>query len=335
MGLTTALDVAIGLIFMYLVFSLLCTSVNEAIASILRLRARMLATEIRRILDDDQVRARFWNTGLILSLTRVGAAPAHTAPGADADLAGSDAPSYIGGATFARALVQAAGIIGTSAGQGATPASPLDGLSDNSVLKKVLLELQAEAGNDIAALRQGIARWFDQVMERTTGLYRRRLKLISFLVALGIAVLINADSIKVARSLWFDETLRSQIVQSAFQLVEQGGYADEMMEFAEIQEQLRPFPIGWDFRAPGLSTDWYRSPSGALAKVVGLLLTAFAAMLGAPFWFDLLSKFMKVRGAGPAEIDSAPGAPKTDAPETSAPKPDAPKPDAPKSGAEA
>ena len=35
-------------------------------------------------------------------------------------------------------------------------------------------------------------------------------------------------------------------------------------------------------------------------KIFGLFLTAFAASLGAPFWFDVLNKFMSVRGAGKA-----------------------------------
>jgi len=35
-----------------------------------------------------------------------------------------------------------------------------------------------------------------------------------------------------------------------------------------------------------------------LAKIVGLALTAIAISLGAPFWFDLLSMFMRIRGTG-------------------------------------
>ena len=38
-------------------------------------------------------------------------------------------------------------------------------------------------------------------------------------------------------------------------------------------------------------------------KVVGLLITAFAAALGAPFWFDMLSKIMSVRSAGSSPND--------------------------------
>jgi hypothetical protein len=43
---------------------------------------------------------------------------------------------------------------------------------------------------------------------------------------------------------------------------------------------------GWDF------SGWL------LFKIFGLLISAFAVSLGAPFWFDLLSKFVNIRGAG-------------------------------------
>jgi hypothetical protein len=33
-------------------------------------------------------------------------------------------------------------------------------------------------------------------------------------------------------------------------------------------------------------------------KGLGLLITIFAVSLGAPFWFDLLQRFMQVRQAG-------------------------------------
>ncbi|MGZ4335290.1 MAG: hypothetical protein ACXVRJ_13605, partial [Gaiellaceae bacterium] len=41
------------------------------------------------------------------------------------------------------------------------------------------------------------------------------------------------------------------------------------------------------------------SATGILAKIVGLLLTVAALSLGAPFWYDLLSRFVRVSGSGP------------------------------------
>jgi hypothetical protein len=73
---------------------------------------------------------------------------------------------------------------------------------------------------------------------------------------------------------------------------------------------LRPLPIGWHFdsTAPASSapkTAWARI-WGGLTTVAGWLLTGLALSLGAPFWFDLLSKFINIRGAGekPARADS-------------------------------
>lgn len=49
----TALDVAIGLAFVYLLFSILCAAVQEAIAGILDMRAATLERGLRNLLDDD------------------------------------------------------------------------------------------------------------------------------------------------------------------------------------------------------------------------------------------------------------------------------------------
>jgi hypothetical protein len=46
-----------------------------------------------------------------------------------------------------------------------------------------------------------------------------------------------------------------------------------------------------------------------ILKVLGLAFTAIAASLGAPFWFDLLNKFITVRSTGKAP-EEAPKPPK-------------------------
>src|SRR5437867_3946405 len=60
-----ALDVAIGLILMYLMLGLLCTVINEFIATKLRLRAKSLASALERLLDNPKLRAEFYKHGLI------------------------------------------------------------------------------------------------------------------------------------------------------------------------------------------------------------------------------------------------------------------------------
>jgi hypothetical protein len=62
-------------------------------------------------------------------------------------------------------------------------------------------------------------------------------------------------------------------------------------------------PLGWPDQGDRSGASW------VLLKVMGLLLTAGAASLGAPFWFDVLNRFMSVRAAGKAPEES-PKAPK-------------------------
>jgi hypothetical protein len=59
-------------------------------------------------------------------------------------------------------------------------------------------------------------------------------------------------------------------------------------------------PLGWkdkpwkEVREPF----WWDGFRDILSKLIGLLLTVLAVSLGAPFWFDLLNKFVNIRGTG-------------------------------------
>ena len=56
-------------------------------------------------------------------------------------------------------------------------------------------------------------------------------------------------------------------------------------------------PVGWNqFQWERMKAEWERDPWLALLSwIFGWLIVGFAATLGAPFWFDLLGKFMVIR----------------------------------------
>jgi hypothetical protein len=64
-------------------------------------------------------------------------------------------------------------------------------------------------------------------------------------------------------------------------------------------------PLGWRLKA-GDPRDLPHSAGLWAAKVIGILLTMLATLLGAPFWFDLLGKIVKLRGSGAPPPESAP-----------------------------
>jgi len=59
-----------------------------------------------------------------------------------------------------------------------------------------------------------------------------------------------------------------------------------------IEERLGDLglPLGWR-SLPRSATTW-------ASKITGLLFTTIALSLGAPFWFDLLSRFVGVGSSG-------------------------------------
>jgi hypothetical protein len=63
-----AIDIAIGLILMYLVLSLVCTVINEFIATQLNLRAKSLAAGLNALIDDKTVRNAFYEHGVMAGM---------------------------------------------------------------------------------------------------------------------------------------------------------------------------------------------------------------------------------------------------------------------------
>jgi hypothetical protein len=360
LGLSGFVDVAIGLIFMYLVLSLICTTVNELIATSLQWRAKSLQDTLTRMLDNDELRKAFYNSGLISNTTMAsrggkpgpGATsaddnnPGAPAKGNETDVAGkpkdTDHPSYLDGRTFALALLDS--LTATGAGQkvlqdkavqaGASPADAktaaalpkefptLDDIKrivgdlPDSNIRDVLLANLSAGQQSIVELRNNVATWFDSAMDRLSGSYKRWLKVLSLIVGIGIAFVFNADTFSVGKALWGDEALRGQIVNAASGYVNDPPKAvdcknsDPQKQFdcnlnvlKQREALLRPFPIGWpgdpliaQLNDPKVS-GWLFAGLAAL-KILGCLWTGLALSLGAPFWFDILQKFMNVRGAG-------------------------------------
>jgi hypothetical protein len=175
-----------------------------------------------------------------------------------------------------------------------------------------------QARGDVDELVHSIERHFDEVMDRASGWYKRRVQLFLFVIALLLAVVINGDSYVIGRQLWKDDALRSAVVAQA----NKAGSADAAKCPAgtgtpsqQTTDNRTPvevaadclgkvkqlnLPLGWGKDVPR----WHSIPTPAWnaipAKILGLLITAFALTLGAPFWFDLLGKVARLRGSGPA-----------------------------------
>lgn len=294
------LEVAIGVVFVYLLLSLLCSVLSEEIARVLAMRSGNLEAGIRNLLNDPSgqgLAGRFYGHPLIKGLARKG--------WFDRRLGREGRPSYIPSRKFALALMD----IVAPADPNANPRGFNDvrgavaELSDGEI-KKALLVLLDEAEGDLKKARENIENWFDDAMDRVAGWYKRKAQLIISMIGLLITVALNADTFMIANSLWGDTVLRASIVAAAEETAKKGLNESDspLTDVGELQDQLQQFglPIGWlkpsdDYEDPREPPS---DPLGWFYKIFGLLVTAVAISLGAPFWFDLLNKIINLRGAG-------------------------------------
>jgi len=131
-------------------------------------------------------------------------------------------------------------------------------------------------------------------MDGVSGAYKRMTQWVSFLVALSVAVLLNANAFKVTEVLW-----KQPILTKAIEVKANGSAAAALQDLDTIG-----MPIGWG-KAPNAGQT---TANLSISGVFGWLITAVASLMGAPFWYDTLQTFVRIKGAGPSPAEKKSGA---------------------------
>ena len=472
------LDVAIGLTFLFVILGLFLTIFQELTASLLGTRSRNLKALIRNLIAEgsnsaqDQPLKELIHHRLIKQIL-----PPEISKLWPSEWIRNLAlyffdkedkekfPSYISPERFTTIIIDlvarakggkiedqpAAPLVSAPASKPATGKDLLDSFRSrvdalpDGALKDNLLTLlndivvpKKDAQLQLDAIRAAISKWFNDSVDRAAGWYKRRTQSFVFAYALLLAIVLNIDTVHVARTLHDDPVLGSAIVDQAENFVEEvradeiateyltmgSGFADTLLTIAasdadtwadpvkvarllddphrdrlqfvydhtkiedstwptepatcndltdeserslrlacliEVIKQNAPIEgdapaaddpaaddpateVTWKLLDKGVYTGaisesltilrrhsgivtldaltaeleeaglpigwtqfWERLesvPDGEPAfwlwvqTVFGIVLTALAASLGAPFWFDLLNKFIKLRGSG-------------------------------------
>lgn len=292
---SVVLEVGGGLILTFLLFSIILTSVQEGIESLLKGRARDLERAIGELLDkgvDATIVKQFYEHPMIYPLFE-GAYKA----------GGRNLPSYIPKANFAAAVSDLANKIPHAAPGSQASAStptPTQRITDAYQVANQL------TGGGAATALQGLEAWYDSAMERLTGQYKRKTQVWLFGLGFAAAAIGNIDPVFIGDQLAKDQKLRADVVALAPVIQEQvksivqtqtgptkPSDSTPKETVRQIQEKLEAgLPVGWEGRnvLDALANDW---PN----HIVGWVIAAFAGMLGAPFWFDLLNRIMNLRAA--------------------------------------
>lgn len=305
---STALEVAIGLALTFLLFSLLLTSLQEGVEAILKGRAKALERTIWQLLDDTngEITKRLYEHPLIYSLFPGKYRSAHSLSAVTTRL-----PSYIPNSHFAVALADI--VSGKFVGRDQPESDPQADASKSMVtaqVKRIFQLANASSASGSAGTLEAVEQWYDAAMARLSGRYKRNTQIQLFCLAMLVAWLCNVDALNIGNMLLKNQQMRDKLVAEApaIRLSSETALAalarlqpTDANQVEIVKSALAKIETGKaDMIAAGLPVGRSKHESlapNSLAQFVGWLITALAAMLGAPFWFDVLSKFINVRAA--------------------------------------
>ena len=195
-------------------------------------------------------------------------------------------------------------------------------------------QLLTDLGEKADAVFDELGKRYEVVGKKFTESFRDGLKWWTFGVALVLALVINIDSIHIAKTYINNQEARNVVIaqKDAFEQdyndllttideEDKDTVTKQELEqaFRDSQEQLNVvtgagFPIGWSYfphayfqGENGTSKDFLVRDNffGWVTWILGTLLTGMLAGLGAPFWFDV------VRGIS-RTVQSVKGTPKSE-----------------------
>jgi hypothetical protein len=312
------LDLAIGMSFIFLMLALTCSTINETIAGIINSRGKTLAKGIGELLQDTGLTKQLYEHPLISGITgKTGEKPR--------------LPSYINSNKFALALMDIltgpAAVTNVNALMAGVASLP------NEDTKKLLTSVLQNPR--FKTDQERLEAWYEQGMGRVSGWYKRSTQVRVFVLAAIVTLGMNADAIKMLRALWTNPTLSAVLVEKAKVRLDKGRPDAQPMatypnpddptasvpteipardvvseEESQLLHQVTSWQGDWyddwknhDTRPGILPWLWYLVTN----RLGGWIITIFAVSLGAPFWFDLLNKFMNVRNAGKPPEKNATG----------------------------
>lgn len=300
--MNTLLETSLGLALVYLLVCMLVSGMQELIARYRNKRGQFLREGLVSLIADRWVYLRTINHPSIVAFYRY-------VPGK------GPMPSYLPANAIAQALcdvlVRRHQLHVPGGGQvvfdlDAIKAAVRHAKERDSTLGQALLP-PVEGATTLDEALAGVARWVEQGMERVSGWYKAHTQKQMFIIGLLVAVMLNIDSIAIVQAMARAPALRAEMAVMAEQLAAankagQSESPDARQQIKDSHARLQDLaakglPVGYAC----LGTQTRCNPCDVdswLLKIVGLVITALAASLGAPFWFGLINRVVDLRGSG-------------------------------------
>ncbi len=231
MRLSDALEVAIGLSFIFVVASVVLASIQEAIESVVKQRGWQMFQGITEMLHDAQLAKApgFAKNGedLALALYRHPSISGLMKGSVDTEGFRKNLPSYLPSRAVALAFMDQAMagkfVLHPPPGASFPPANALPAVQrlrllvqsiQNTQLRTAMLNAIDTSTGEFDSVRKNLETWFDGAMDRVSGRYKRYSQRILFALGFVFAVALNINTLTIANALFHAPALRDALGQS-------------------------------------------------------------------------------------------------------------------------
>ncbi|MEM9546844.1 MAG: hypothetical protein AAGA77_12770 [Bacteroidota bacterium] len=330
------LDVFIGLVFVYFLYSLFVSILAELFSTWIGMRSRILRQGIDNFLNDQHPRkhglfmwlhdlflvehsnfryttaGKFYNEPTIKYLAKVGENKRYSIK--------YTKPAYIEKNHFVSAIVSM--LIRRSIG--VTEWDKVKFAIENNALNLEKDTLQmfkdwlVQSNDSYEKFKAYIGNSYEEVNDRLVGWYKRKIGVLLFFLGLVLSFIMNVDTFDIVKTLANNPDMRMALVEKAINATKtESMLADTTLSYAyhstkgSIDEVSNILGSGWQTQFKGsegfvtkAKVIWNAS-NPLTQKFWGFMITAFALSMGAKFWFDLLKRLVSLRGNGekPEEHD--------------------------------
>jgi hypothetical protein len=312
------LDVAIGLLLMFLFQSILISGIHDLLVSMLAVRGKILKTFLITALKTketkDTIFEQMSSSPFINNLKRK-----------------NRFPSEITSRNFSDAIIEL--IIREDASKDNYITQIKNNIAKlpDSEFKSILIARLNESGDSYENFKASIEKWFDDYMDRISRWYKKRVTYFMYMFAFGSTLALNVDALFVMNELWKNPKLRESavvmsenIVQKDYNEITKKKYTGILTDSSNTKDSINvaldkvtdsyqnlhllDFPITWAYayqlqnsnEMPLESLTLMEKLSWTIKqitieKLLGFIITTLAVSIGAPIWYDLIKKLVSAR----------------------------------------
>lgn len=305
MSFSQALEVVIGLIFIFYVLGSIVSLITQWINEAFETRGKSLEKHLKKIVGNDHV-------GDFVKLPQLQALRPIRYKNWYSFISSATEPKMIEKVPVATLVDSYFDFVGLSATKEITG----DGLKElisafpDSEGKRAVAKWVGQGVTNLEDLRKRTTAYFAGVTEQAAATFRSNSRSFVIMLSIFLTLLLGTDSIQLAQTLWANAGLRAAVVAQAQmevqmevqRSVEEGGTVSEERIDDLIQQliDLNIVKIGWwqtELPPIGANFDIVVWARFLVLKIIGLSLTVMAVSQGSSFWYDLLKKLVSKGGS--------------------------------------